>query len=101
MVERDRTCKEAMGSKWRAPWRFGRAELVSDWYRTVGCDLADLESLDRALAEILLASESVLFVAEVSITYMPCQKADALVQWAAKFKNGRLLKSPERAIDSV
>jgi tRNA wybutosine-synthesizing protein 4 len=93
IVERERACKEAMGSKWHVSRRLGRAELESDWYRMVGCDLGDLQSLDDALAEILLASESVLFIAEVSITYMPCQKADALVQWAAKFKNGRILNS--------
>ena len=56
----------------------------------VGCDLGDLHGLDKALADILHSSESVLFLAEVSITYMPCQKADALLEWAAKFKNGRI-----------
>ena len=90
IVARERLFKDALGSQCHFSKEHGRAELESDWYRMVGCDLGDLHGLDKALADILHSSESVLFLAEVSITYMPCQKADALLEWAAKFKNGRI-----------
>ncbi|KAH7173650.1 leucine carboxyl methyltransferase 2 [Fusarium flagelliforme] len=58
--------------------------LRSDKYCQVGCDLRELESLRRCLESFLPLSEcSVLFVAEVSVTYMDTISADALIQWAS------------------
>jgi tRNA wybutosine-synthesizing protein 4 len=90
IIATDPLFKGLIGEKWHISGRVDCVELESDWYRTIGCDLGDLQKLDRVLEERLLASESILFVAEVSITYMPYQKADALLKWSAKFKNGRM-----------
>ncbi|KAM0328356.1 hypothetical protein ACHAPQ_007149 [Fusarium lateritium] len=58
--------------------------LRSDKYCQIGCDLRELESLRNCLESFLSLSEcSVLFVAEVSITYMDTASADALIQWAS------------------
>ena len=59
--------------------------LRSPHYLAVGCDLTDIKALDQHLAgEIDLASCLVLCVAEVSITYMNTEDADALISWAGK-----------------
>ncbi|KAF2690400.1 LCM-domain-containing protein [Lentithecium fluviatile CBS 122367] len=56
----------------------------SDQYMALGCDLRDLETLGRVLeAEFDLASASILFVAEVSVTYIPVPDADAIIRWAS------------------
>ncbi|RGP66430.1 leucine carboxyl methyltransferase 2 [Fusarium longipes] len=58
--------------------------LRSDKYCQVGCDLRELETLRKCLESFLSLSEcSVLFVAEVSVTYMDTVSADALIQWAS------------------
>ncbi|KAM0364386.1 hypothetical protein HYE67_002616 [Fusarium culmorum] len=58
--------------------------LRSDKYCQVGCDLRELETLRKCLESFLPLSEcSVLFVAEVSVTYMDTISADALIQWAS------------------
>ncbi|CAJ0550490.1 Ff.00g104200.m01.CDS01 [Fusarium sp. VM40] len=58
--------------------------LRSDKYCQIGCDLRELETLRKCLESFLPLSEcSVLFVAEVSITYMDTASADALIQWAS------------------
>lgn len=58
--------------------------LRSDRYCQIGCDLRELEKL-RTLLETLtpLAGCPVLFVAEVSVTYMDTISADALIHWAS------------------
>lgn len=57
--------------------------LHSEHYLAIGCDLADLEKLDMLLAsEVQISSRLVLCVAEVSITYMDTNAADALIRWA-------------------
>lgn len=64
--------------------------LRSDKYCQIGCDLRELESLRNCLESFLnLAECSVLFVAEVSITYMDTFSADALVQWASSIGQGK------------
>lgn len=51
-------------------------------YVAVGCDLKNLKKLDEALKEVLGPSPvSVLCIAEVSLTYMDVQSADALISW--------------------
>ncbi|EEA28289.1 tRNA methyltransferase ppm2 [Talaromyces marneffei ATCC 18224] len=51
-------------------------------YVAVGCDLKNLKKLEEALKEVLGPSPvSVLCIAEVSLTYMDVQSADALISW--------------------
>ncbi|KAH7134845.1 S-adenosyl-L-methionine-dependent methyltransferase [Dactylonectria estremocensis] len=58
--------------------------LRSDKYCQLGCDLRKLDALRQCLESFLPLSEcSVLFVAEVSITYMDTLSADALIEWAS------------------
>lgn len=58
--------------------------LCSRQYFQVGCDLRRVSSLESALSSVIhLAEACFLFVAEVSITYMPTDSADALVEWAS------------------
>jgi tRNA wybutosine-synthesizing protein 4 len=64
--------------------------LRSEQYMAVGCDLRHLDALESALrAELDIASSSVLFVAEVSATYMPVADSDALIQWASTLEDGK------------
>ncbi|CAN9229171.1 unnamed protein product [Alternaria alternata] len=63
--------------------------LRSDKYMALGCDLKDLVTLERLLrAEFDVPSSSILFVAEVSITYMPLNDSDALIRWASTIEDG-------------
>lgn len=58
--------------------------LRSDEYLQIGCDLRDLERLNTVLRSALEVENcSVLFVAEVSITYMDFKFADKLIQWSS------------------
>ncbi|KAF2203196.1 LCM-domain-containing protein [Delitschia confertaspora ATCC 74209] len=59
----------------------------SDRYLAVGCDLRELAALERILKAEMPSGSSVLFVAEVSITYMKVSDADALIQWASTIPN--------------
>ena len=64
--------------------------LRSDQYLAIGCDLRDVEKLERVLAgEFGLENCLVLCTAEVSITYMDVDAADALIRWAATLRNGK------------
>ena len=57
--------------------------LRSEHYLAIGCDLADINRLDMLLAsEVQMSSCLVLCIAEVSITYMDTNAADALIRWA-------------------
>lgn len=63
--------------------------VQSDQYMAIGCDLRDLDLLERTLrAELDIRNSSILFVAEVSVTYMPLTDANKLIQWANAFENG-------------
>ncbi len=53
--------------------------LRSDQYVLVGCDLRDLSLLLEALLGSVQPSPDILFIAEVSITYMDTADADALI----------------------
>lgn len=56
--------------------------LRASHYVAVGCDLKNLKKLEEALKEVLGPSPvSVLCIAEVSLTYMDVQSADALISW--------------------
>lgn len=65
--------------------------LRSDSYIAMGCDLNDTGKLDEALQnEFDLEKCVVLCIAEVSVTYMDVQAADALISWAACLGDGSL-----------
>lgn len=64
-------------------------QIRSRQYVAVGCDLKNLDKLDHVLkTEILPADCAVLFLAEVSLTYMDVKSANAVVNWASKLSNG-------------
>lgn len=57
--------------------------LRSEHYLAIGCDLADITRLEMLLAsEVQMSNCQVLCTAEVSITYMDTNAADALIRWA-------------------
>ena len=61
--------------------------IRSDRYMAIGCDLRDLQLLESTLRnELDVTNSSVLFVAEVSVTYMPLIDANKLIQWANSFE---------------
>lgn len=69
----------------------------SERYMAIGCDLRDLELLERTLrAELDMQNSSILFVAEVSVTYMPLVDANKLIQWANTFEAGESTGSFKR-----
>ncbi|KAF1919699.1 leucine carboxyl methyltransferase 2 [Ampelomyces quisqualis] len=62
----------------------------SEQYMALGCDLRHLDLLEKTLrAELDIVSSSVLFVAEVSATYMPVADSDALIRWASTLEDAR------------
>ncbi|CAI6276755.1 unnamed protein product [Periconia digitata] len=64
--------------------------LRSDQYMALGCDLRDLSHLEKLLkTELDLANSTVLFVAEVSLTYMPVTDSDSLLAWASTLEDAR------------
>jgi hypothetical protein len=66
--------------------------LRSEQYMAIGCDLRQLDDLERTLrAELDVPGSSVLFVAEVSATYMPVADSDALIRWASTLEDGKSL----------
>ena len=61
----------------------GGLALRSEHYLAIGCDLTDIIRLDILLtSEVQMSTCIVLCTAEVSITYMDTNTADALIQWA-------------------
>ncbi|KAG8419254.1 tRNA methyltransferase ppm2 [Metarhizium acridum] len=65
--------------------------LQSDRYCQIGCDLREISRLRDSLETLSsLADCPVLFVAEVSITYMDTKFADALIQWSSSVGKGEL-----------
>ncbi|KAF2188236.1 LCM-domain-containing protein [Zopfia rhizophila CBS 207.26] len=64
--------------------------LRTDKYMALGCDLRDLTTLERILKQELgRKSHSILFVAEVSLTYMNVSDSDSLIRWASTFSDAR------------
>ena len=64
--------------------------LRSKSYIAIGCDLCQIDLLVNSLEEAAnLEHNAVLFIAEVSLTYMNYQDADAIIQWASKIDNGK------------
>ncbi|KAF3003637.1 tRNA methyltransferase ppm2 [Curvularia kusanoi] len=62
----------------------------SGQYMAIGCDLRHLQLLEKTLRnELDIVNSSILFVAEVSVTYMPLLDANKLIQWANTFESSR------------
>ncbi|KAJ5246246.1 LCM-domain-containing protein [Penicillium chermesinum] len=61
-------------------------QICSSRYLGVGCDLKNLKKLNEVLLGSILPSQecSVLFLAEVSLTYMDVHSANEVVKWAAQ-----------------
>jgi tRNA wybutosine-synthesizing protein 4 len=67
----------------------GSILLCSDQYIQLGCDLRDLEGLTRSLATAIdIDNCTVLFTAEVSITYMTAEASNSLIQWGSRLPEG-------------
>ena len=65
--------------------------LRSEKYVALGCDLVDTSTLDKLLtSEVEAPGSLILCIAEVSITYMDVEAADALIRWAAQFDDSML-----------
>ncbi|GFF34488.1 hypothetical protein IFM58399_03889 [Aspergillus lentulus] len=63
-------------------------QIRSEQYLAIGCDLKNLKKLDDVLKTEVLPSEcSILFLAEVSLTYMDVKSANAVLDWASKLNN--------------
>ncbi|KAF2873459.1 hypothetical protein BDV95DRAFT_488734 [Massariosphaeria phaeospora] len=63
--------------------------LRSDRYMAIGCDLRDLDTLERTLRSAFdVSASSFLFLAEVSLTYMPLPDSDSLIRWASTLDDG-------------
>lgn len=74
----------------------GKILLRSREYIQLGCDLRDLKGLTESFAEVVDIDEALLlFVAEVSITYMALKRADALIEWARALPFGKPRPSME------
>lgn len=63
--------------------------MRSKHYIGVGCDLKNLKKLEEALKMEIDSNYSILCVAEVSLTYMDVQSANALIHWASKLSDGQ------------
>lgn len=64
--------------------------LQSHCYSAIGCDLQDVEVLDRALRKLVNVDDVfILFVAEVSMTYMDVEAADAVIKWASRISHSQ------------
>ena len=63
--------------------------LNTEEYAAVGCDLRNTKRLERLLRSVAELDDClVLCVAEVSITYMHTDAADALIAWATTLSPG-------------
>lgn len=63
--------------------------VESEVYYGIGCDLRDLQGLDAFIKSLPgIKDASILFVAEVSVTYMDTDDADALIAWTRTLSDG-------------
>jgi tRNA wybutosine-synthesizing protein 4 len=61
----------------------------SDQYLQLGCDLRDLDVLSHSLVSAIdIDNCTILFIAEVSITYMTADASNSLIQWASTLPEG-------------
>lgn len=76
--------------------------LRSPHYVALGCDLADIQGLDQHLAGVVDLSKClVLCVAEVSVTYMNKEAADALINWAGQHNDSTLIGRHQKRPRSI
>jgi tRNA wybutosine-synthesizing protein 4 len=60
-------------------------------YKAVACDLEDATGVSRVLKDKLeLGQYPILFLAEVSITYMDAVAAEKLIDWTSTFSDGMI-----------
>ncbi|KAK9370212.1 S-adenosyl-L-methionine-dependent methyltransferase [Lipomyces kononenkoae] len=66
-------------------------KLASASYYCIGCDLSNLADLEKALEAcgVLCEDCDLLFIAEVSLTYMNTDAADKVVEWASGVSRGQ------------
>lgn len=77
-------------------------QIRSTHYLGIGCDLKNLKKLDDVLRnEVLPAECSVLFLAEVSLTYMDVKSANAVLDWASRLNNGRVHPLGSRILQHI
>lgn len=66
--------------------------LSSDQYKAVACDLEDVQNLNRIFKKLFDDEDTpVMFLAEVSMTYMDATAAEKVITWASDLKNGEKL----------
>ena len=64
--------------------------LRSAHYHAVGCDLNSTTRLESILSgQIDMSKCMILCTAEVSVTYMKVEAADALIKWAARYNDSK------------
>jgi tRNA wybutosine-synthesizing protein 4 len=70
--------------------------LRSQHYCIIGCDLGHLRELESHLAEVSdLEEDAVLFIAEVSLTYMLFEAADEVIKWASSIPHCQWFRDTE------
>ena len=64
--------------------------LRSQNYTAIGCDLRDSSKLVEILEreELARTESSVMFIAEVSLTYMDVEASNKLIEWSATLPDG-------------
>jgi tRNA wybutosine-synthesizing protein 4 len=68
----------------------GYTVLNANEYIAIGCDLRDIAGLSATIGSLTKEDAClVLCVAEVSITYMNPDAADAVIEWAANLSSGK------------
>jgi tRNA wybutosine-synthesizing protein 4 len=89
IINKDDLLNPYVSKEWQT-LDYGDAQITDfGWYCAVGCDLGDLETMSRVFEDVVdIVDCEILFLAEVSITYMPLQKADNLLQWTASHEHG-------------
>jgi tRNA wybutosine-synthesizing protein 4 len=79
--------RDLVGSYERPPDHSG-VFLRSEVYLALGCDLGNITRLEELLArEVDTSNALMLCTAEVSVTYMNTEAADALIHWAAQYSD--------------
>lgn len=63
--------------------------LRSERYAALGCDLGDLNLLNRLKYLVDFEADMILFIAEVSMTYMDPESADGVVKWCSEACEGK------------
>lgn len=64
--------------------------LQSEKYYALACDLQNIQDVDRALRQVVNPEQdiAVLYIAEVSMTYMNATAANTLIKWTSEFAPG-------------